>query len=1055
MDLIFSLRHEVTVWSALALLAAACGDDRCIDPLGRVCARSEEMRPLAGAPSAGARGDIDGDGVEEVALLSLAADLLWVVSGAREEVIGGLGAPLALATADLNRDGLDDLIVASSSPAQLVPLRSRGDGTFERGEAWPLDRPAHDLIAVDLDSDGVPELVAADGEALVLVTADGGLRSPVPDVAAIEVEAADLNGDARLDLVSLDLDGTLTSSQGDGMGRFSVTSAVAMGPGVRDLVLSDFDGDSLVDALVRDPLREGFIVAAGDGAGGFAEPRSIAFADDTEAGKGLSIGGYRESSGLASVSMAIGVLHTVFYDASDTAVGHVDARSASVPPFTLLDDGLVASESSFAPLDPQAGPVPIIIDEFAIGVDVKSLAVADFSGDGAPDLAVARSPCNASFFKGDGAGGVSEKLSSGPPFQLCPTTLLTADMNHDGAADLLAQDESGIQIALGDGEGGFTLGAFHSAEYLLLLPILSGAPYSTVVAVTVDGSIVPLASDETGALSPLSPWTPPGDIVSSAAGDLDGDGDDELIVTIGADLLVLRREKDSLALTLEYRLVDLSPRLADSSSALVTVADIDGDGAAEVILDDGEQVVVVQGLDSPVPSIRAAIAMESAPLQAFAGAATDIDGDGAQDYARLGLSGVAYVRGDGFAFSGPSLQSSIGYPHAYADLDGDGRTDLLITRDRYTTVARAEARDIVLPRVGVEHDLLTEWRGPLHRDDGDFNGDGRVDIALGDPHSVTIFWGDGAGFRARSSERRDNGADLSIVRAVDLDGDHRDEILLGAASSTSILGMSWVGPGWSERVHLALGGGAPQDLAAADFDGDGLVDVALAWGPTADDPRMGVTLFYAEAQSGGDASSPLAFGEGVRLYVADHPNAADFSDSEDQDSSLEVPSIAVQAADLDGDGRPELLFDSGIDGAVRLLWNNGEREFAVIELPGRSALILEPGALLTIPAYSITRHKVFGRRIGPAITTSAHAPHRFGAVTDCNNDGAPDLQMKVRSGDNPGSPFLVGVGGDFLDYPEGYSPGFRARCIDADGDELPDLVSLGGRSLQILYTDPG
>jgi hypothetical protein len=86
------------------------------------------------------------------------------------------------------------------------------------------------------------------------------------------------------------------------------------------------------------------------------------------------------------------------------------------------------------------------------------VAVADFNGDGIPDIVVADQGQNAiDIFlgKGDGTFSVST-ISLGANF--IASEAVTGDFNGDGKADFAALTNLGIIIGLGNGDGTFTLG---------------------------------------------------------------------------------------------------------------------------------------------------------------------------------------------------------------------------------------------------------------------------------------------------------------------------------------------------------------------------------------------------------------------------------------------------------------------------------------------------------------------------------------------------------------------------------------------------------------------
>ena len=103
-------------------------------------------------------------------------------------------------------------------------------------------------------------------------------------------------------------------------------------------------------------------------------------------------------------------------------------------------------------VDPSFAPSPVA----AAGDDVRSVAVADFDGDGNSDLAIAKGESNqVMVLLGDGAGRF--RRSAAPP-SAAPSarSILAATLNADARPDLAVITSKGISVLLGDGKAGFT-----------------------------------------------------------------------------------------------------------------------------------------------------------------------------------------------------------------------------------------------------------------------------------------------------------------------------------------------------------------------------------------------------------------------------------------------------------------------------------------------------------------------------------------------------------------------------------------------------------------------
>jgi hypothetical protein len=99
---------------------------------------------------------------------------------------------------------------------------------------------------------------------------------------------------------------------------------------------------------------------------------------------------------------------------------------------------------------------PIMASVPGFPVDVTQLVVADFNGDGIPDLAVIDSDnSNVDILLGNGDGTFTAETTN-PPISGIPSQFATGDFNGDGKTDLaVAQNAGTIAILLGNGDGTF------------------------------------------------------------------------------------------------------------------------------------------------------------------------------------------------------------------------------------------------------------------------------------------------------------------------------------------------------------------------------------------------------------------------------------------------------------------------------------------------------------------------------------------------------------------------------------------------------------------------
>ena len=351
--------------------------------------------------------------------------------------------------------------------------------------------------------------------------------------------------------------------------------------------------------------------------------------------------------------------------------------------------------------------------------------------------------------------------------------------------------------------------------------------------------------------------------------------------------------------------------------------------------------------------IELPVAAGSGPI---ALAAVDLDGDGQRELLSANFyAGTLCVypnasRGkpwDSNSFGAPISFASGSFPTSIlpADLDGDGRMDLLVVNRGDHTLSVFQnvfSGGPLAPSSLVRVTQLLTEQVPHSAAIGDLDGDGLPDVAVAVLGRLLLFRNttdsNGIGF-ALAKVIVAPLDEPATVALADIDGDGLPEVLctrfmgdrLGVWMNTSTPGTLRL------DLQSSLAYGLSTDLLAPDFNGDGKPDLCLA-----------------QSNGGGvvalrNSSEPGYFSAGT----LDNDLSTPFES--------ETPRIFV--AEADGDGRPDLLIlDEGAE-RVRLLMNRG------------NTLRFNPGMFAV-----------------PIDVTAPFAPSGA-AVADWDGDGLPDVAL--------------------------------------------------------------
>ncbi len=586
-------------------------------------------------------------------------------------------------------------------------------------------------------------------------------------------------------------------------------------------------------------------------------------------------------------------------------------------------------------------------------------------------------------------------------------------------------------------------------------------------------------------------------------GDIDGDGDPDLVVAGARPGIVWRENRHALKDFGPQRVVD------DAGAQAAAVGDIDGDRHQDIVAveSDGSVVWFPNRDGKGTFGARRVVAPSGANAVSPAIAGADLDGDGDLDVlvSTTGEDRVSWFENvDGVGSFGPArglaATTAAVADLSAVDLDGDGDLDVLAASPDDNTVTWYENMDRKGTFSGPRYlsRNLTAVRSTVA---ADIDGDGDLDI-LAPSRDRGIVWFenvDGLGhFGAPRSvtDWAQDPRDVGRIRAADIDGDGRVDVLVSTHSVQSYrVGVSWFantdGRGsFSGPKEVTTQEPVERGFAVADLDLDGDQDVVtaalqaaapLAWDENTDERGaferhvISAVLYrgpLAIADVDGDgAPDVLAWRYPEFVWYRSLDRATRFAQPQAIALTGGAPEKVVPF-DSDGDGDSDLVavyYDSIVEyenldgkgsfGASRVLWGpkpgagvvdavvadidgDGDEDIVAVigsSYDGQVFALLNPGNS-SIP--------------WPAVTLAAPIRDaREIAVGDLDGDGDPDIAYATSGYDggevgwleNPGS-----AGGPWSNHIIS-PPGVGASSIalaDLDGNGVVDVVAASPRYYQ-------
>ena len=726
--------------------------------------------------------------------------------------------PQGLASGDLNGDGKLDLATANTHTNTVSVLLGNGDGTFQPKSDFVAGQVPQSLKVADFDGDGKADVVvASQSPALYLLrgNGDGTLRAvknyDTGGGNPIYVNVGDLNHDNKVDLIGasyggslqvlINRTGTLNVSGrvlDDSGSPLAATSVTLFGPDTASVsVQTAADGSYTLSNLPSGanvtvtPSRHNYAFtppgtnfpnltsdATANFTGTLLRYNLTGVVFDTSGGRlrGVTVTLSGDASATTTTADDGSFTFSSLPGSGNYTVTPTLARFVFSPPSRTFND-LSANRTSNFNGSLQTFTISGTIRNLAAGLSTATPVLVTLSGS---KTATATTNINGTYsFNGLTIGG--------------DYTVTVSPVTQNGL---------------------FT-------DYRVAPPLSRRFTNLTSDA-TADFSATPLGV-------PLTQTNPFG----AAVADFDGDGKQDLAVSYSfSNVDVMLGNGDGT-----FR------RLAGYSAGVsimeVVPGDLNGDGKVDLVMANYAGGIVVafgKGDGTFQPPAHYPVSRAINPRFVIL---ADFNGDGKLD-AAAALTNVTSPgvdtpslavwlnKGDG-TFNAPSYFGVLAYPWALksGDFNGDGKPDLVsVSSSAFGNVA-----SVLLGNGNGTFAAAVDYPtavSPFVVAVGDYNKDGKLDVATGNGNSVSVMLGNGDGtLRPRVDYPVLSGS--RYITQADFNGDGALDLAVTAAGGNAVGVLTGKGDGtFNAPVNFTVGL-FPQGASAGDFNGDGRPDlVAVA-----------------------------------------------------------------------------------------------------------------------------------------------------------------------------------------------------------------------------------
>lgn len=596
--------------------------------------------------------------------------------------------PVAAVVQDFNHDQISDIATANQNDGTVSVFLGNGKGSFGAANNIPISRMAVEVASGDLNGDGNPDLVVADGAAALFYLAGNGdgTFGPATRIPAGKtprgIAIADFNNDGALDVATA-IFGAASSSAGQvavflgsGDGHFAAPVLYPLNHNGNRLVAVDLNADGKVDlavAVQKSSPQNALAVLLGNGDGTFAPAiRSVSgYATDVTAGDfngdgkpDLALAGEYDKV----VRITLGNGDGSFQPATSYPT---NGSAETVTAADLNRDGrldlLVGGAAATVLLGNGDGTFAAAVD---YGIGSRFAEAGLFNSDAALDVVAGGGPAaiGVAFGKGDGTFRAPRSYTVNDSIY----GFDTADFDGDGKPDVIAGGTAQFRLFVGQGDGILLAEpAFGdlTARFIRAADFDQDGKQDFLATAFSGGGVYFYRGNGDGSFQAAKITVVDGVEIWPAVSDFNHDGLPDVAVTsvVNNRLAILLGKGDGTF----QKEIDYS---TGDSPQSPTTCDFNGDGNVDVAVSNTGAATVSVYLGNGDGSLRAPLIISSSnPIYSAAG---DFNRDGKADLVVGGDALKLFLgNGDG-TFEAPQIIYSSYGPVALADLNGDNILDV-------------------------------------------------------------------------------------------------------------------------------------------------------------------------------------------------------------------------------------------------------------------------------------------------------------------------------------------------------------------------------------------